>query len=251
MRQNDGVSAVRRSSWSEPELQVVLGSDEVIDLRAAEPTLRGADLSRPGTRPTARAFDVVGASLLLLVCAPLLVVISLALLVGSPGPVLFRHERIGLAGRKFEVLKFRTMRIDAEEALAELLATDPQARFEWMRSHKLENDPRVHGLGRFLRKSSLDELPQLFNVLAGSMSLVGPRPIVEDEVLRYGSRFDVAFSVKPGLTGQWQVAGRQRVTYSERVEMDADYARSKSVPSDIAICPRTVPAAFPESSGPY
>ncbi len=207
MRPNNGVSAVQRSSWGEPEVQVVLGSDEVIDLRAAEPMLREVDPSRSGTRPTARAFDVVGASLLLLASAPLLVVISLALLFGSPGPVLSRHERIGLAGRRFEVLKFRTMRIDAEEALAEFRATDPQARFEWMRSHKLENDPRVHGLGRFLRKSSLDELPQFFDVLAGSMSLVGPRPIAEDEVPRYGSRFNVAFSVKLGLSGRWQTAG--------------------------------------------
>ncbi len=238
------MSAVQTSAWVEPELRVVPDVNEVLDLRWPGPVLVEVETQQATNGWAGRLFDVVGAVLLLLMSLPLFALISAALLVSSPGSVLFRQERVGLAGRKFEVLKFRTMRVDAEEVLAELLAADPQARLEWLRSHKLENDPRVHRLGRFLRKSSLDELPQLFNVLAGSMSLVGPRPIVEDEVPRYGSQFALVFSVKPGLTGPWQVAGRQLVSYSERVEMDADYARSKSVPSDIAICIRTVPAVL-------
>ncbi len=244
MRHNNQTFAVKTSSFVGPELRVEPGSNEVLDLTGPSPLLIEVGGHRATSNRVGRLFDIVGAGMLLVLCSPLFVLISAALLLGSPGPVLFRQERVGLAGRRFQVLKFRTMRVDAEEVLTDLLATDPQARLEWMRSHKLENDPRVHRLGRFLRKASLDELPQLFNVLVGSMSLVGPRPIVEEEVQRYGSRFRLAFSVKPGLTGPWQVAGRQMITYPDRVEMDARYAAEKSVSKDVVLCLRTVPAVL-------
>ena len=158
--------------------------------------------------------------------------------------VLFAHRRVGYRGRHFLCLKFRSMAMDAEAHLSQLLARDAVARAEWARDFKLRNDPRVTKLGLFLRRTSLDELPQLFNVLRGEMSIVGPRPIVDNEVSRYGHRFHHYCSVKPGITGMWQVSGRNDVAYRSRVAMDVLFARSKSPLLYIWIVVATVPAVL-------
>ena len=168
--------------------------------------------------------------------------VALAVRCLGPGPVLFSHVRIGRHGRLFKAWKFRTMRADGDVVLREHLATDPAARAEWARDHKLTRDPRVTPVGRFLRKSSLDELPQLWNVLRGEMSLVGPRPIVEAEVWRYGNVFRLYTTVKPGVTGLWQVSGRNDIGYDERVQLDEFYIRHWSLWLDVYIFAKTVVA---------
>lgn len=191
-----------------------------------------------------RIFDLAFSSLALALFLPLLLVIALAIALSSPGPVLFVQQRIGRNGRPFACLKFRSMVVDARERLDALLASSEDARREWARDQKLRSDPRITAIGRLLRKTSLDELPQLFNVLGGQMSVVGPRPIVEAEVVRYGQRFGAYCSVRPGLTGLWQVSGRNEVSYDTRVRLDAFYALRKSLAYDLAICLRTVPAVL-------
>lgn len=158
------------------------------------------------------------------------------------GRVFFAHERVGRGGRPFPCLKFRSMTPDAAQRLEALLASDPQACAEWGRDHKLRNDPRVTRVGAFLRRSSLDELPQLFNILIGDMSLVGPRPIVADEIAKYGVHYRHYCAVRPGLTGLWQVSGRNDVTYRRRVVMDVAYARRRCLLLNLEILLRTVPA---------
>ena len=191
-----------------------------------------------------RAFDIVVALAVILFTAPLLIIIALGVKLHDGGPALFGHERIGMGGRTFRCLKFRSMVVDAEARLAALLAADPQARADWAKDFKLRRDPRITPLGDFLRRSSLDELPQLFNVLRGDMSIVGPRPIVRSEAVRYGARFESYCAVRPGITGLWQVSGRSDTTYRRRVAMDAVYARSKCLSWDVKILLLTVPAVF-------
>jgi lipopolysaccharide/colanic/teichoic acid biosynthesis glycosyltransferase len=188
--------------------------------------------------------DVTIVLLALLFLLPLMVVIALAIVAQDGGPVFFAHRRIGRDGRPFYCLKFRSMAIDAESRLGALLASDPIAREQWARDHKLRSDPRVTPLGAFLRRSSLDELPQFFNVLRGEMSVVGPRPIVEAEISRYGRRFRHYCAVKPGITGLWQVSGRTDVDYRARVAMDCLYVRSKSPRLYVWIIVATVPAVL-------
>lgn len=189
----------------------------------------------------ARICDLVFSILLLLFLAPLMLLIAVLVYATDPGPIFFGHRRIGQYGREFRCLKFRSMVVDSAERLARLLETDERARAEWQRDHKLKDDPRVTPLGRFLRKSSLDELPQLFNVLRGEMSLVGPRPIVAEEVVRYGRYFTSYRAVRPGVTGLWQVSGRNNVSYRRRVALDVAYARSRSIGLDCKILVMTVP----------
>ena len=198
----------------------------------------------------ARVLDIVGAALLLIAFAPLMLLISATIMATSPGPVIFKQMRIGRDGRLFACYKFRTMAIDAEERLATLLANDPAARMEWAQAQKLRKDPRIVGIGNFLRKSSLDELPQLWNVLRGDMSLVGPRPIVRDETERYGKYIVFYCSVKPGLTGLWQVSGRNDTTYRRRVAYDVLYARKGTVWDNVKILAMTVPSVV-MSRGTY
>jgi exopolysaccharide production protein ExoY len=189
-----------------------------------------------------RLIDIVGAAGALLFFLPLLIFIALLVLVTSRGSVFFGQQRIGRGGRMFTCYKFRSMVVDAEHRLQELLATDPEAQREWLRDHKLRRDPRITRIGNFLRRSSLDELPQFFNVLRGEMSLVGPRPIVVGEIARYGRYLGSYASVKPGLTGLWQVSGRSNTSYRRRVAMDVAYARAKSLRLDMSILLATVPA---------
>ncbi|WP_341850199.1 sugar transferase [Sphingomonas natans] len=191
-----------------------------------------------------RIFDILVSFALLVFLAPLMMVVTAIILVTNPGPIIFGHKRLGRDGRAFHCLKFRSMVTDSQERLANLLATDACARQEWERDHKLKNDPRITPIGAFLRKSSLDELPQLFNVLRGDMSLVGPRPIVLDEVRRYGRYFSHYTQVRPGITGLWQVSGRSGTTYRRRVAMDVAYSRSRSLGLNVKILFMTVPSVL-------
>jgi exopolysaccharide production protein ExoY len=194
-----------------------------------------------------RIMDCVLACLLLVFLAPLLAVIALAIKLQDGGPILFGHSRIGRNGRTFRCMKFRSMVMDAEARLEALLAADPVARAEWELDHKLRRDPRITWLGAFLRKSSLDELPQLLNVISGQMSLVGPRPIVQAEVKRYGRRFDAYCRVRPGITGLWQVGGRNDVSYRRRIAYDVLFVRMRSPRLYLSILVRTVPAVLMRS----
>jgi exopolysaccharide production protein ExoY len=195
-------------------------------------------------------FDFFLALVALVILAPLMIMVTAAILIQDGKPIIFAHRRIGKDGRTFRVFKFRSMAVEAEERLARVLAEQPQARAEWTRDHKLRNDPRITRLGAFLRRSSLDELPQLFNVLRGEMSLVGPRPIVREEIEKYGRRFRNYASVKPGITGLWQVSGRNDVRYGTRVAMDCLYARRHSLALYLWILAVTVPAVL-SRSGSY
>lgn len=170
-----------------------------------------------------------------------LVLGTVSALVGlsSPGPVFYSHRRILRGGVFFSMWKFRTMCVNSAEVLEEYLARHPEARLEWNKTHKLRNDPRITPIGSFLRRYSLDELPQLWNVLAGQMSLVGPRPIVAAEVEKYADCFECYCRVKPGLTGLWQVSGRSELTYEERVALDCEYVGRWSLFKDLSILCRT------------
>src|SRR5258706_3556639 len=198
----------------------------------------------PHADSVTRTMDVTLAVVALVFLLPLLLVIALAIYLQDGGPVLFAHRRIGFGGRPFYCLKFRSMALNAEARLAELLASDPLARAEWARSFKLKNDPRVTKLGLFLRRSSLDELPQLINVIRGEMSLVGPRPIVEKEIVRYGHRFHHYCAVRPGITGIWQISGRNDVDYRSRVAMDCGFAESQCPRLYLWIVVATIPAVL-------
>ena len=195
-------------------------------------------------RPLIEVANIVIALAALVFAAPVMLAIGLAIFLQDGGPVLFAHRRIGRDGKTFRCLKFRSMAIDAEARLADLLANDPVARAEWEADHKLRHDPRVTRLGAFLRKSSLDELPQLLNVLKGEMSLVGPRPIVEAEIAKYGRRFRQYCAVKPGITGLWQVSGRNDTSYRTRVALDCVYARQRSAWLDAKVLACTIPAVL-------
>jgi len=197
-----------------------------------------------------RILDVLGALALLLFFGPLMVLIALTVIVTDPGPAIFKQKRIGRNGKLFNCYKFRTMAIDAEARLEQVLASDPRARAEWAQDQKLRNDPRIVGIGSFLRKSSLDELPQLWNVLKGDMSMVGPRPIVPNEAARYGKYLAFYCSVKPGITGLWQINGRNNVSYRRRVAFDVIYARKSKVGDNIKILALTVPSVL-ASRGSY
>jgi Undecaprenyl-phosphate galactose phosphotransferase WbaP len=196
-----------------------------------------------------RAIDIVGASTLLLMLLPIFLTIGV-IVSKDGGKVFFGHDRVGRGGRKFRCLKFRSMVNNADVVLANLLATDPRARDEWNRDFKLKDDVRITRIGRILRKTSLDELPQLWNVLRGDMSLVGPRPIVEKELPRYGTDAPFYLMVKPGMTGLWQVSGRNDVDYATRVSLDVTYVKERSVLLDVSILLRTFKVVF-ERDGAY
>jgi len=191
-----------------------------------------------------RSLDVGVAVTALFLLLPLLLLIALIVWAGDGKPPIYRHMRIGRDGRRFGCLKFRSMVVDGDAVLAAHLSADPQVRAEWAATHKLTDDPRITPIGQVLRKTSLDELPQLWNVLRGEMSLVGPRPIVPAEVARYGRAFATCFAVPPGVTGLWQVSGRSDTTYAERVALDLDYATRWSLRRDLAIMLRTIPAVL-------
>jgi exopolysaccharide production protein ExoY len=188
-----------------------------------------------------RSVDVLGSLLALLFVLPLLIIVAFLIMAFQPGPVFYTQERIGLGGRKFRIIKFRTMCVDADKVLGDLLARDAVARLEWSTRQKLTRDPRITWLGNFLRLSSIDELPQLINVLRGDMSLVGPRPIIEREASRYGHYLAYYGACRPGITGLWQVSGRNNTTYMRRVAADVTYSRSACLLLDMRILAWTIP----------
>lgn len=204
----------------------------------------------PGPRLAKQLIDITLTLLLGLACLPLIALIVLLIKLESPGPAFYAQRRIGRRQSVFRVWKFRSMVMNADAVLQEHLASHPEAAREWERDHKLRKDPRVTRVGRILRKTSLDELPQLWNVLRGQMSLVGPRPIVDDEIARYAAGFSLYTQVLPGLTGMWQVSGRNDTTYTERVALDMYYVRNWSPWLDIYLLARTVKVVV-SGSGAY
>lgn len=191
-----------------------------------------------------RAFDIAVATLTLVLMAPIMLMIAALIYATQGGPVLFAQPRVGFNRKMFRCFKFRTMVTDAGQRLQQHLATNEEAAREWRETQKLTNDPRVTWLGQILRKSSLDELPQLLNVLRGDMSCIGPRPIVADEMQRYGTHAHDYVRARPGLTGMWQVSGRSKTTYEHRINCDRFYVRRWSIALDIKIMFRTIPAVL-------
>ena len=191
-----------------------------------------------------RCLDVTIASAALLMLWPILLIAAVLVLVSCPGPIFYSHPRLGRGGKVFGCLKVRTMKCDSDHLLQALLSTSPTLAAEWQVSRKLRNDPRTTAITRFLRRYSIDELPQIFNVLRGDMSIVGPRPLATDELHFYAARIAVYCSMRPGITGLWTVSGRNAVTFLRRVELDCEYARTRSLAGDIWIILRTVPVVL-------
>lgn len=223
-----------------------LGGAEAFAHAVSPPPTRPttATSPRPGLQRAKLVFDVLATLAAAPAVLPLVAILAVMIKFGSEGPVFYAHERIGRGGRRFRAWKFRTMVRGGEQVLRDHLAANPEARAEWGRNHKLRRDPRVTGIGRVLRITSLDELPQLWNVLRGEMSLVGPRPIVDEEVSKYGALLGVYTRVRPGITGLWQVSGRNNTTYEERVAFDCLYVRNWSPWLDVRILVRTVGVVF-------
>jgi lipopolysaccharide/colanic/teichoic acid biosynthesis glycosyltransferase len=190
-------------------------------------------------RVVKRCFDVLLVLISAPVTLPLLTIVSAVVMLSSRGPIFYSHRRIRRNGAFFSMWKFRTMCVNSAEVLEDYLARHPDAHVEWNQTHKLRRDPRITPLGVFLRRYSLDELPQLWNVLMGQMSLVGPRPIVAAEVEKYGDSFDCYCRVKPGLTGLWQVSGRSELSYDARVALDCGYVKHWSLTKDLVILLKT------------
>lgn len=208
------------------------------------------NLSKSCNQYCKRLFDLTVSLIGILALIPVYLVIGAAIYIDSPGAVIFSHERIGKNGKKFPCYKFRTMIKNAPEILEKYLNDHPEQRKEWETNFKLKNDPRITKIGAFLRRTSLDELPQLFNVLKGEMSLVGPRPIVEEEIEKYREYIEDYYLVLPGITGMWQVNGRSDTSYEERVEMDAWYVRNWSMWLDIVFLVKTIEAVL-KKEGAY
>ncbi len=204
------------------------------------------------SRVLKRTGDIVFSLAMLSLCSPLLVLLVLLVKITSRGPVFYVQQRVGRGYRQFGCIKFRTMRRDADRILSAVLAASPDLQEEFRNDFKLRNDPRITRLGRFLRRSSLDELPQFVNVLRGEMSVVGPRPIVSQELPRYGKRMEEVLAVRPGLTGLWQVSGRNNLSYRKRVQLDLYYARYRSLKMDMRILLRTIRVVLdPRDRGAY
>ncbi len=208
-------------------------SHEVMILRVSN------NLAKRSSRFIKRTFDIIGSSLILVALSPVLIFLTYKVSRDGGRPI-YGHERVGHNGKKFKCLKFRSMVLNSQEVLADLLERDPEAREEWNKDFKLKNDPRITKIGAFIRKTSLDELPQLWNVLRGEMSLVGPRPVIEKELERYAGDVDYYFMAKPGMTGLWQVSGRNDIDYDTRVYFDAWYVKNWALWNNIAILFKTI-----------
>lgn len=204
------------------------------------------------SRVLKRTGDIVFSLAMLSLGSPLLVLLVLLVKITSRGPVFYVQQRVGRGYGQFGCIKFRTMRRDADRVLSAVLAASPDLQEEFRNDFKLRKDPRITRLGRFLRRSSLDELPQFVNVLRGEMSVVGPRPIVLQELPRYGKRMEEVLAVRPGLTGLWQVSGRNNLSYRKRVQLDLHYARYRSLNMDLRILWRTIRVVLdPRDRGAY
>lgn len=197
-----------------------------------------------------RVLDIVIALVAIILFAPLMMMLGLIIWMQQDGAVFYRQTRIGFEGKSFACLKFRSMVANSEARLGEFLEANPLAKIEWLATHKLRHDPRITPFGQFLRKTSLDELPQLFNILRGEMSVVGPRPIVAAEVVHYDDLIAFYVQSRPGLTGLWQISGRSDTSYRERVALDVEYTREWKILDDILIIVKTVPAVL-SSRGSY
>lgn len=208
------------------------------------------NLAHPYNRAIKYVFDMVLTVLGTICISPILLLLVVLIRLDSPGPVIFAHKRIGRHGKYFMCYKFRTMCLNAQDKLAEYLQANPDLRKEWEKDFKLKDDPRITKIGHFLRKTSLDELPQIFNVLKGEMSLVGPRPIIKAEIPRYEGYINDYLMVRPGITGMWQVSGRSDTTYEERVRMDSWYVRNWAVWLDVMLLFRTIKTVF-KGKGAY
>ncbi|MCV3206077.1 sugar transferase [Mesorhizobium sp. YC-39] len=204
----------------------------------------GIDFPPPIGGLIKRSFDIAGSLIGLIALSPLFLMVALLVKFSDGGPIFYGHSRIGRGGRIFPCLKFRTMVQDGERVLAAHLAANPDAKAEWIATRKLKDDPRVTRVGAVLRKLSLDELPQIINILQGEMSLVGPRPVVRDELEIYGNSAVYYLKSRPGLTGLWQVSGRNDVSYDSRVAFDRHYVENWSLFEDIRIIIKTVPAVW-------
>ena len=198
-----------------------------------------------------RTFDILFSLTTLILTFPLFILISLAICLSSKGKVVYAHERIGRGGKPFKCYKFRTMYPDADQRLQEILHKCPEKRKEWEQHHKFKNDPRITPIGAFLRKTSLDEFPQFWNVLIGDMSIVGPRPVVKAEVLKHlGSNASKILQLRPGITGSWQISGRSDLSYAKRIELDLDYIHHRTFLKDLWIVIKTIPCIL-FSKGAY
>jgi len=217
-------------------------SETVADHLSPHPQSRNGQsaLLSPAGQRYKRIFDIVVAVLLGALALPLGLLIAAAIVIDTRGPVFFPHIRVGKRNRRFRLWKFRSMVTNADDVLEEFLEKHPERRLEWEKRHKLRNDPRVTRFGRFLRRTSLDELPQIWSVIRRDMSMIGPRPIVEEEISKYGPAYSLYSQVPPGLTGLWQVSGRSDTTYPMRTELDSRYIRDWSPALDLHILLKTV-----------
>lgn len=206
---------------------------------------------KPFSRFIKRSFDILFSLAVLTLLSPLFLIIAFLIRLTSRGNPIFGHERIGRGGKPFVCYKFRTMYVDAPIRLQGLLNRHSDLKAEWEKTHKLKNDPRVTPLGKLLRKTSLDEFPQFWNVLKGDLSVVGPRPVVENELqTHFGTKAPLIISVRPGVTGLWQVSGRSNTSYAERVLLDETYINTQSFLLDLKLIIKTLPAVF-FSKGAY
>ena len=235
MKWSASVPFVKALSTVNPNVEVVVPAGG----RSSSEETAGMFPKRPLGGWQKRLADVVVAFVALILAAPVMLAVALLIRVTTRQPALFLHNRIGFSGKPFSCYKFRTMVANSDEILSEYLARDPEAAREWEQTRKLRYDPRVTLLGLMLRKSSLDELPQLFNILRGEMSCVGPRPLVVDELERYGDRVGEYLQTRPGLTGLWQVTARSSADYAYRVALDSQYVRNWSLWVDLVILART------------
>jgi len=201
-----------------------------------------AEIALPTGGLVKRSFDVTSAALALLLFSPLFLMIAALVKFTDKGPVFYGHSRIGHNGRIFKCLKFRTMAVNGDEILRNFLRDNPQAAEEWKATRKLKFDPRVTVVGTVLRKLSLDELPQLFNIIRGEMSVVGPRPVVDEELNLYDSFAGFYLKTRPGLTGLWQISGRNDVSYESRIAFDTQYVQNWTLIGDVMIIVKTIPA---------
>jgi len=202
-------------------------------------------------RAIKRIFDIVFSLSILVLFLPVFAMIALIVAITSKGAIVYAHSRVGRGGKKFGCYKFRSMYFDADKRLEELLKNNPELKKEWEKNFKLKNDPRITPIGSFLRKTSLDEFPQFWNVLKGDLSVVGPRPVIQDEIVKYyGDKAAFVLSIRPGLTGLWQVSGRSNTSYDVRVLLDEEYINKQSLALDIKLVLKTIPAML-TSRGAY
>lgn len=198
-----------------------------------------------------RLFDLIFTAIVLILCSPLFLLIALLIKCTSRGPILYKQQRVGLHGAPIFCYKFRSMHENADQKLQEVLAADQKLREEWETFYKLKHDPRITPLGNFLRKTSLDELPQFFNVLTGELSVVGPRPVTAHEISTYyKDKADLILSIRPGITGLWQTSGRNHLSFAERIHLEERYVKERSFFLDLRLIAKTIPAML-HSKGAY